>query len=311
MNPQRYLPRPLPEPLEGLVALALDLRWSWSYEADDLWRAIDGSVWEATRNPWLILERLSRARLEALAQDAGIVQELERLVDRREQYLRKPSCWDQTVGPEGPRAIAYFSMEFGLNEALPLYSDGLGVLAGDHLKTASDLGAPVVGVGLLYQQGYFRQALDARGDQIVYYPYNAASMLPLVPLRSADGEWTHVPVELPGRTVKLRAWQVQVGRGRLFLLDSNHPLAARAVAQRRWSQSQRLSRYRVRSDQVTPSRARSARQLGRPTQEPRDGSLMSRLRLDVSSTSTEAGTGAWRSSSSRTSPSCRLSRPRA
>jgi starch phosphorylase len=226
VNLQRYLPRAQPEPLADLVLLALDLRWSWSHEADHLWRAIDARLWEATRNPWSVLEAASASRLDQLATDTAFAEELRRLVERREQYLRQSSWFDQAIGTDRLGTVAYFSMEFGLSEALPLYSGGLGVLAGDLLKTASDLGVPVVGVGLLFQQGYFRQSLDARGDQIASYPYNPPTMLPVLPVRAADGGWTRVPVELPGRTVQLRAWQVQVGRGRLLLLDSNDPMNA-------------------------------------------------------------------------------------
>jgi starch phosphorylase len=204
VNLQRYLPRTQPEPLEDLVLLALDLRWSWSHEGDHLWRAIDARLWEATRNPWFVLEAASASRLDQLAADTGFVEELRRLVERREQYRAQPSWFDQTIGTDRLGTVAYFSMEFGLSEALPLYSGGLGVLAGDLLKTASDLGVPVVGVGLLFQQGYFRQSLDARGDQIASYPYNPPTMLPVLPVRGTDGGWTRVPVELPGRTVQLR-----------------------------------------------------------------------------------------------------------
>jgi starch phosphorylase len=120
--------------------------------------------------------------------------------------------------------VAYFSMEFGLSEALPIYSGGLGILAGDHLKTSSDLGVPLMGIGLLYQQGYFRQALDASGAQIEFYPYNDPSQLPIVPVRDEEGEWLRIAVAFPGRILRLRAWEAKVGRAKLYLLDSNDPV---------------------------------------------------------------------------------------
>ena len=116
---------------------------------------------------------------------------------------------------------AYFSMEFMLSEALPIYSGGLGNVAGDQLKAASDLGVPVAGVGLLYQQGYFRQVIDKNGAQQALYPYNDPGQLPITPLRLANGEWLRLEIALPGYSVWLRAWQVQVGRVKLYLLDSN------------------------------------------------------------------------------------------
>jgi starch phosphorylase len=218
-----YLPRPLPESLEGLATLALDLRWCWHHGADELWRTIDSELWEATANPWLILETVSDRRLQALQDDPEFLDELKRQLGARDRHLAADTWFGS--GPEPFRGtVAYFSMEFGLGESLPIYSGGLGVLAGDHLKTASDLGVPLVGIGLLYQQGYFRQALDARGEQIELYPYNDPTMLPVVPLRDDEGEWVHVSVELPGRPLRLRAWLAQVGRRSLLLLDSNDPL---------------------------------------------------------------------------------------
>jgi glucan phosphorylase len=119
--------------------------------------------------------------------------------------------------------IAYFSMEFGLSEALPIYSGGLGILAGDHLKTASDLGVPIVGIGLLYQQGYFRQVIDAGGAQTEFYPYNDPSQLPILPVRDSEGEWLRMAMDFPGRKVRFRVWEAKVGRVRMYLLDSNDP----------------------------------------------------------------------------------------
>jgi starch phosphorylase len=226
MNSERYLPRSLPPSLKGLTDLALDLRWNWNHSADILWRTVDPELWEATEDPWLILESISRKRLETLAGDAAFVNELHRQLAYRKAYLSQSSWFDESHGDDALGTVAYFSMEFGLSDALPIYSGGLGVLAGDFLKTASDLGIPLVGVGLLYQQGYFRQVLDMNGDQLAFFPYNNPTMLPVLPLQNHNGEWLRVSVELPGRTLQLRGWQAQVGRIPLYLLDSNDLLNA-------------------------------------------------------------------------------------
>lgn len=226
MNPERYLPRSLPPKLKGLTDLALDLRWNWNHSADSLWQQVDPELWENTGDPWLILESISRKRLETLAGDAAFVNELQRQFAYRKAYLSQSSWFDETYGDDALGTVAYFSMEFGLSEALPIYSGGLGILAGDFLKTASDLGIPLVGVGLLYQQGYFRQGFDTNGEQLAFFPYNNPTMLPVLPLQGPDGEWLRVSVELPGRTLQLRGWQAQVGRIPLYLLDSNDLLNA-------------------------------------------------------------------------------------
>jgi len=219
-----YRMRPLPVALTSLGELVLDLRYCWNHSADSLWRLIDPDLWEATRNPWLLLQTVSRRRLDELAADPAFCMELERHAEARRRSLTNPS-WFQTAHPKGlGTTVAYFSMEFGLSDALPIYSGGLGMLAGDHLKTASDLGIPLVGIGLLYQCGYFRQALDPSGEQLDLHPYNDPTQLPVIPLRDDDGEWVHVEVDLPGRSVRLRCWVVKVGRVRLFLLDSNDPM---------------------------------------------------------------------------------------
>jgi starch phosphorylase len=165
MNLVHYLPRPLPEELDGLAVLALDMRWSWNHSADALWEMVDPEMWRATGNPWLILGSVSQTRLTELAADANFLAELRRQLDVREQYLGE-STWFAAACKAPVGTIAYFSMEFGLSEALPIYSGGLGILAGDFLKTASDLGVPMVGIGLLYDRGYFRQALNPACEQL-------------------------------------------------------------------------------------------------------------------------------------------------
>lgn len=224
MNWAGYLPRSLPPALSGLYELAIDLRWSWNHGADLLWEFADPQLWHATSNPWLILQSLTEARIAELAGSSAFVAEVQRQVAARVEYLRRPTWFAEHHGTAGLRPVAYFSMEFGLSEALPIYSGGLGILAGDHLKTASDLGVPLIGIGLLYQQGYFRQMLDAEGKQRELYPYNEPAMMPVTPVPDGHGGWLRIEIRMPGRPLRLRVWQVTVGRVALYLLDSNDPL---------------------------------------------------------------------------------------
>jgi starch phosphorylase len=218
------LPRELPAALAPLGELALDLRWTWSHAADALWRTLAPAAWERSANPWAILQDVPTARLEEVAADPRFVAELERLAGLRREHLAAPGWYARTHPQAEVGRVAYFCMEFGLGEALPLYAGGLGVLAGDFLKAASDLGLPVVGVGLLYQEGYYRQVLDADGRQSEAYPYNDPTTLPVRPVLARGGGWLHVTLDLPGRPLYLRVWQVQLGRVPLYLLDSNDSL---------------------------------------------------------------------------------------
>src|SRR6266849_2877178 len=219
------LHRDLPEPLVGLDELALDLRWNWSHATDPLWKMLDEDAWESTRNPYLILLTVSRERLARAATNEEITRCLKQLLERRHQQLESPSWFEQCHGRSALKHVAYFSMEFGLGEALPIYSGGLGLLAGDHLKTASDLGIPLVGIGLLYQQGYFRQMLGSDGSQLDAFPYNDPVSLPITPVPDKEiGGWLRIELPLPGRIVRLRVWKARVGRIALYLLDSNDPL---------------------------------------------------------------------------------------
>jgi starch phosphorylase len=216
--------RELPAPLAALRDLALDLRWTWSHEADALWARVDKDFWQRWGNPWTILDNVSAARLDQLAADPEFVSHLYQLVLARRDYLADRSWYADAAAGTPLKGIAYFSMEFGLGSALPLYAGGLGVLAGDFLKAASDQGIPVIGIGLLYQEGYFHQMIDAEGRQFEAFPYNDPSSMPVEPARTAEGAWLHIPVELPGRTLRLRAWRVIVGRTLLYLLDTNDPV---------------------------------------------------------------------------------------
>lgn len=219
------VPRPLPAPLRALAELALDLRWTWSHGDDALWQRLDAELWEQTGNPWLMLQLVPAARLHELATDGPFLGALRAAAEGRRAALASPG-WCRRAHGEALEMVAYFSMEFGLHEALPLYAGGLGILAGDHLKTASDLGVPLVGVGILWQRGYFRQLLDAAGGQQELYPHNDPAHLPVQRVTTPAGDPLEVAIALPGRPLRLRAWQADVGRTRLLLLDTNHPLNA-------------------------------------------------------------------------------------
>jgi starch phosphorylase len=214
----------LPTEIEGfdsLAELALDMRWSWNHATDEVWRQLDPELWEITHNPWVVLQTVSRDQIERVLADPVFRRNVDGLVHTRRQAVEAPAWFQQNHSQGSLTCAAYFSMEFMLSEALPIYSGGLGNVAGDQLKAASDLGVPVVGVGLLYQQGYFRQVIDKDGAQQALFPYNDPGQLPITPLRQANGEWLRLEIALPGYSVWLRAWQVQVGRVKLYLLDSN------------------------------------------------------------------------------------------
>jgi starch phosphorylase len=214
----------LPADVEGfdsLAELALDMRSSWNHATDQVWRQLDPVLWALTQNPWAVLQTVSREKLQRVLVDPAFRENIDNLVQARRDAAEAPAWFQQTWPQSQLSCVAYFSMEFMLSEALPIYSGGLGNVAGDQLKAASDLGVPVIGVGLLYQQGYFRQVIDKNGAQQALYPYNDPGQLPVTPLRKPDGEWLRLEIALPGYSVWLRAWQVQVGRVKLYLLDSN------------------------------------------------------------------------------------------
>jgi starch phosphorylase len=201
--------------------LALNLHWSWNHAADELWKALDQGLWAATQNPWVILRTVSHERIEAVLAEPQFRLRLNSLLGQnRESY--QADAWFQHKHPGAAlTTIAYFSMEFMLSEALPIYSGGLGNVAGDQMKAASDLGVPVIGVGLLYGQGYFRQDFDSEGRQQALYPVNDPGQLPIRPLRRPNGEWLRLQIQLPGSKIWLRCWEVSVGRAKLYLLDTN------------------------------------------------------------------------------------------
>lgn len=218
------LPR-IPEALRALDSLAKNLWWTWNPDAIALFRRLDDGLFSTTgHNPVKMLGVIDQARLDVLCEDAGFLAHMERVHDAFQRYMKAEKTWfSEMHGYVAGRSIAYFSAEFGLHESLPIYSGGLGILAGDHLKSASDLGIPLCGVGLLYQQGYFRQYLNADGWQQERYPENDFFTMCCVLERDAAGKPIVVDVQYPGRMVRAQVWRVQVGRVPLYLLDCNIP----------------------------------------------------------------------------------------
>jgi starch phosphorylase len=214
----------LPEPLIALEELAANLRWSWHQPTLDLFRDVAPDLWsEQGKDPIALLGAVPPARLSELAEDTAFVARVEGLRDDLHAYLEEPR-WYQSLGGDTAGTIAYFSPEFGIAAALPQYSGGLGILAGDHLKSASDLGVPIVGVGLFYRAGYFRQAISREGWQEESYPVLDPDGLPMGVLRHPDGSPASVELALPGgERLTARIWQLSVGRVCLLLLDTDVP----------------------------------------------------------------------------------------
>ncbi len=207
--------------MEALTEIALNMRWSWNHAADQLWSQLDPELWELTRNPWAMLQTVSQEKLMKLTSDERFQASIKEILKRKMGREQSASWFERTYSQPPFTKVAYFCMEFMLNDALPIYSGGLGNVAGDQLNAASDLGVPIVGVGLLYQVGYFRQHIDAEGRQQALYPFNDPGQLPIRPVRYANGEWLRISIELPGFRLWLRAWEVDAGRVKLYLLDTN------------------------------------------------------------------------------------------
>jgi starch phosphorylase len=206
----------------------MDLRWTWNHSGDEVWRRLDPAAWALTPHPNTVLQNVPPPRLAQSLADPGFNRLLDGAVEARRKALAAPA-WFQREHPGADlTCVAYFCMEYMLSEALPIYSGGLGNVAGDQLKAASNLGVPVVGVGLLYEHGYFRQVIDRNGSQQAVYPFNDPRQLPIAPVCGPDGARLRVEIPSPGTPVWLRAWQVQVGRARLYLLDANDPANAPA-----------------------------------------------------------------------------------
>ncbi|MBN2419312.1 MAG: alpha-glucan family phosphorylase, partial [Deltaproteobacteria bacterium] len=226
----------IPEALESLRKLAYNIRFSWRGEIRDIFRRIDPGLWtECRHNPVLMLGLVSQDRLEELTRDQGFMAQLDRVSQDFDRYLSRPKIQAMDYSPEKDFRVAYFSAEFGLAGCLPIYSGGLGILAGDHLKSASDLNVPLVGVGLLYQEGYFSQYLSNDGWQMETYPVNDFNNMPVKLIRDRKGTPVQVSVNFKGEKVNILIWRVDVGRVPLYLLDtnlpSNSPEASRTTAQ--------------------------------------------------------------------------------
>lgn len=212
----------LPERLQALQKLAYNMAWCWNHDAISLFRRINDDLFEQVENsPVKLLGATPQARFEELEQDEGFLAHMDRVEEELNNYMTSPTWFQETYGDDKHCQIAYFSAEFGIHESIPIYSGGLGLLAGDHLKAASDLGIPLAGVGLMYREGYFRQYLNVDGWQQERYPENDFFNLPLIPEARTDGSPLLISVTFPGREVYARVWRIQVGRVPLYLLDTN------------------------------------------------------------------------------------------
>lgn len=221
MNPHEICTKRDIEGYNSIEDIALNLRSSWNHSTDEIWRQLDPELWELTHNPWAVLQTVSKEKLKELLADQKFSSLINDLMKAKQDALNSSTWFQENQSKSSLTCIAYFSMEFMLSEALPIYSGGLGNVAGDQLKAASDLGVPVIAIGILYSQGYFRQFIDKDGNQQELYPYNDPGQLPIRPLRLPNGKWLRFKVDLPGWSLWLRTWEVEVGRRKLYLLDSN------------------------------------------------------------------------------------------
>ena len=226
MSPITQLKAKLPSPLCRLADLAYNYWWSWTPERISLFSTVDPAIWQdCHHNPVALLESVTYERLSQIAEDPQYLKRLQILADQFDLYIRDQTTWASRVAPhltpEGP--VAYLCMEYGLHESLPIYCGGLGVLAGDYLKSASDLGVPTVGMGLLYKQGYVRQHLNRSGWQEDFYRDNDFGHMPLELVRDEYGQPVTVKVTVRQRTVRIQVWQVRIGRVNLYLLDADRP----------------------------------------------------------------------------------------
>ena len=214
----------LPDSLKGLEAIAKNMFWSWNPDFVELFKRIDSNLWSACgHNPIKLLGGISQAKLESLAENQGFLSELQQTAEKLKQYLNRPGWFEKVSANSSNSIIAYFSAEFGIHESLPVYAGGLGILAGDHLKSASDLGIPLVGVGLLYQKGYFRQYLNIDGWQQEVYIENDPYNMPIELVRKESSRPLTISVEYPEKCVLAQIWCISVGRTKLYLLDTNIP----------------------------------------------------------------------------------------
>lgn len=228
LTPDSYSPifedLSLPKGLEGLRSLVVNMYWTWDTKTRRVFERIDKKSWDMlNQNPLMLLRKVDQKRLDEIATDATFLSELAEALERQKRYLSKRTWFESTHSSQNHRVIAYFSAEFGFAECFKMYSGGLGILSGDHLKSASDLGLPLVGVGLFYNRGYFSQSIDESGWQVESYPENIPNDLPCTPVLSKSNERLTVRVPIGSRKVRIRAWKISVGRIPLYLLDSNLP----------------------------------------------------------------------------------------
>ena len=210
-----YIQSDVPDKLSSLKELANNLWWSWNTEAESLFRRMDPSLWEKVQhNPKLLLEKIDYKRLLVLEDDDEFITDLDKIMKTFRDYISRP--WDK----DKP-SVAYFSMEFGIHPCLKIYSGGLGILAGDYLKEASDSNVNIIGIGLLYRFGYFKQKLGLKGEQLTIYEAEEFSRLPISPVKDAEGKHRTVSIVWPGRTVNIRIWEAKIGKVSLFLLDTD------------------------------------------------------------------------------------------
>ena len=211
----------VPEKLAALHELAYNLWSLWNYEAASLFNRLDPDLWETTgHNPVRLLNLISQDKLRAAAEDEGFLSHLNRITSDLKSYMQQ-NTWFKQRYPDRKPVIAYFSAEFGLHESLPIYSGGLGVLSGDHLKSASDLGIPLVAVGLLYREGYFHQQLNADGWQQELNPENDFFSMSITQVKNQEGQQAVITMDYPDSQVRAAVWRVQVGRVTLYLMDCN------------------------------------------------------------------------------------------
>ncbi len=203
----------LPERIDALQTITRNLWWTWNYEAIELFEYIDNDLWEEIKNPVQLLEKVSYDRFKNLTEDKEFLAKFDKVKKDFDDYMAKPFN-------EGP-SIAYFSMEYGINDVLKIFSGGLGVLAGDYLKEASDKGVNITAIGLMYRYGYFKQTLSVNGEQVAEYEMQDFLSLPIEEVRDNQGNKLYIDLELPGRTLKVGVWKAQVGRIPLYLLDTD------------------------------------------------------------------------------------------
>ncbi len=217
VNPQ------LPKRIENLEKIANNLWWSWNTEFLRLFKKIDIDLWETVeKNPVKFLKLVSQEKLEEVAKNNNFLKEYDKIVENFESYMNSKNTWFSKTYPQNEKdIIAYFSAEYGLDQILPIYSGGLGILSGDHLKSASDLGLPLVAVGLLYKNGYFNQKINGYGEQQTEYKNIDMHTLPILPVKDEEGKDLIIYVKFPERRLYLKVWQINVGRVKLYLMDSD------------------------------------------------------------------------------------------